>query len=135
MDSASVAELIQTALHWGTINLQVRGSSMYPTIVSGEFVTVAALSAQALHCGDLVVAELDSGLIVVHRLVRSDGILVTKGDANRQTDLPVKRLLGRVIAKRATFRSRLRRAYWPVLRFGRFACDAFKSSARLGTPG
>ena len=87
---------------------------MYPTLFPGDLLTIHA-SDRGYQRGDLILAELLSGLLVVHRVVANHPQLIIKGDANASVDTEVKAVLGRVTAVQRSVRSRLRRCYWPLL--------------------
>lgn len=96
-------------LHSGhPIRFRATGSSMYPTIRDGDFITVEPLASGAVRTGDIVMYTTDERF-VVHRVValRSRDF-VARGDALPQDDPPASldRLLGRVVAvepKRLSF--------------------------------
>lgn len=66
--------------------LAVQGGSMAPTILPGDAIVITR-PPDTLEPGMVLVMEID-GVIVTHRLVKSDGNsnLVTKGDANASVD-------------------------------------------------
>jgi peptidase S24-like protein len=90
----------------GMLHLRVTGSSMLPTIMSGDTLAIQRSSIQrssqdAVSVGDIVLFGRDRRLFV-HRVVAKSapqhGTVVTRGDAMPVLDLPVSEadLLGRV---------------------------------------
>ncbi len=64
----------------------VTGASMEPALRVGD--VVVSIPWREPAAGDVIVFEADDLGRVVHRVVRvgADGVLVTRGDANRHTD-------------------------------------------------
>jgi signal peptidase I len=85
----------------GMLHLRVTGSSMLPTIMSGDTLAIQRSSQDAVSVGDIVLFGRDRRLFV-HRVVAKSapqhGTVVTRGDAMPVLDLPVSEadLLGRV---------------------------------------
>ena len=87
------------------VRFQALGSSMFPSIRSGNVIQLARVEIAGLQPGD-VIAFHRSETLVVHRLVRKDLVagrttLVTRGDSWPRKDLePVapEAVLGRVTA-------------------------------------
>lgn len=93
------------------VRVSVRGMSMFPLLLKGDVVLVRPVTYEALRKGDIVVYERN-GIWVAHRLVRkTEGKLLTQGDANRLMDaaLPFSKVKG-VVVKVA--QSRLWLASW-----------------------
>jgi hypothetical protein len=89
-----------------TVRFRAEGDSMYPTIRNGETITVIAVSADEVVCGDILLCRHRARLLV-HRVVRavaSAGGLTfeLRGDAKASCDAPVGSgaVIGRVIADR-----------------------------------
>jgi signal peptidase I len=94
---------------FGRIRLRVSGTSMVPTILPGDFVSIQQASLHDICPGEVVVF-LRKGRFVVHRVVdrrvaasadSPEGMcLITRGDRLRHDDLPVSslELLGRVVS-------------------------------------
>ena len=83
------------------------GRSMLPSIQPGQPLTIdcAPFTPAA---GD-VIAFIHEGKVVVHRVVASRGWVLTRGDANRLVDLPIRdasALMGRVVAPVTSRRAR-----------------------------
>ena len=77
---------------FGAHPVVITGGSMQPSIRRGDVVIVRSAAATALRPG-VVITFADPnrpGSLVTHRVhdVRVDGRLVTKGDANRDVDVP-----------------------------------------------
>lgn len=83
------------------VRLVVLGTSMHPTIRSGETVTIAPLATGAPKPGTIVLHRA-AGQLVAHRVERrlADGRLLTRGDALVALDPPVApgNVLGVVVA-------------------------------------
>ena len=78
--------------------IRATGSSMYPAIPSGAAVRLAPVHGASITAGDVVLADLGGGKIVLHRVkhVRA-GVVRLQGDANVRMDRPV--MLSDVVAK------------------------------------
>jgi signal peptidase I len=99
-------EVVRT---FGGVRLRVSGTSMVPSILPGDFVSIHQASLHEISPGEVVVF-LRSGRFVVHRVVDrkvaagADGpegmCLITRGDRLRHDDPPVSslELLGRVVS-------------------------------------
>lgn len=89
----------QTLRQRGRLRLRVNGTSMLPAVLPGDVVFVRRCDAGAARSGELVLFQREQRLYV-HRVVARDGaMLVTRGDANPQADVPVQpsEFLGRVV--------------------------------------
>ncbi len=76
-----------------SITLQVDGNSMYPTIKSGEHVTIDLTSDfNSASVGDVIVFKTNRTIgqpyeLIVHRIISvGDGVIRTKGDNNQSLD-------------------------------------------------
>ncbi|HEV2246778.1 MAG TPA: S24/S26 family peptidase [Terriglobia bacterium] len=99
-------EVVRT---FGGVRLRVTGTSMVPSILPGDFVSVLQASLHEISTGQVVVF-LQKGRFVVHRVVDrkvaagAEGpegtCLITRGDRLRHDDPPVSSLdfLGRVVS-------------------------------------
>lgn len=70
-------------------SIRVSGSSMLPTLKSGEMTTVyKKYPYRKLHKGDVVVVKSEKGYSVIHRIVRRyrGNLWVTQGDNNARED-------------------------------------------------
>jgi signal peptidase I len=99
-------EVVRT---FGEVRLRVIGTSMVPSILPGDFVSIRRASLQDISPGE-VVLFLRNGRLVIHRVVdrkvasTSDTpeelFLITRGDRVRHDDPPVSstEFLGRVVS-------------------------------------
>jgi signal peptidase I len=63
---------------------------MYPTLKTGDKITVEPVDAEKIQVGQIVVFKSESGEMIVHRVVKRNGfVLVTAGDSLRRFDSPV----------------------------------------------
>ena len=100
------------ALRIGTlVRFRAEGDSMYPTIRNGEAITIAAVSAGEVVCGDVLLCRHDNR-VMAHRLVGvttrgTDHVLCLRGDAKAACDAPVGAgaLVGKVISVRRNGRT------------------------------
>src|SRR5258708_21738050 len=84
--------------------LRHRGSSMAPALRHGDRLLVEAVRADGLRPGDIAVV-LRAGRLVAHRCIgRSDGRVVTRGDACAVADFPITPdlVFGRVLRRRGS---------------------------------
>ena len=98
-----VAQLVEELLSSDlSVRIAVTGSSMTPTLESGDVVTVSPVPTGQLHLGDLVLFRNKESKLVLHRLVRrleaGTRRWQTRGDASPQLDVPIDEqyILGRV---------------------------------------
>ena len=112
--------------HSVIVRMHVHGSSMYPTIRSGDLVEIHPSPAPHPRRGDIILFESSRGL-TLHRVrqIRPDGAIVARGDAARQNDAPIGLEMVVGVARtrvRNGRRSILKRFYSPLLgelrRFG-----------------
>jgi signal peptidase I len=94
------AEMLRSS---GTVRLELRGTSMLPSLWPGDLLTIQGTAKGAVAPGDMVLVMRDSRFFV-HRLVEKQRIedrffWVTKGDSVLRSDPPVavSELLGRVV--------------------------------------
>lgn len=99
----------EVVLTFGEIRLRVFGTSMVPSILPGDLVSIRQANLQDISLGE-VVLFLQKGRLFVHRVVgrkvaaTADGpdepCLITRGDRLRHEDPPVmsSALLGRVVS-------------------------------------
>jgi signal peptidase I len=97
-------EVVRT---FGEVRLRVIGTSMVPSILPGDFVSIRRAKLQDISQGE-VVLFLRNGQLIIHRVVGrkaaatadspGESRLITRGDRVRQDDPPVSslELLGRV---------------------------------------
>ncbi|HEU4387713.1 MAG TPA: signal peptidase I [Blastocatellia bacterium] len=83
--------------------IRMSGTSMRPAIEDGDLVTVEPQGDQIARAGDVILYHSVRETAVIHRVVRIDRaqgevVIITRGDASSQNDLPVPshRVLGRV---------------------------------------
>jgi signal peptidase I len=98
-------EVVRT---FGGVRLRVSGTSMVPSILPGDLISIHQASLHEIFPGEVVVF-LQEGRFVVHRVVDRKGAantdgphgtcLITRGDRLRKDDPPVSslELLGRVV--------------------------------------
>lgn len=98
-------EIVRT---FGEVRLRVYGTSMAPSILPGDIVSIAQANLENVAPGE-VVSFLQGGRLFVHRVVRCDAPakdqladasqLITRGDRLQHEDPPVSgtELLGRVV--------------------------------------
>jgi len=87
-----------------SLHVKVTGRSMYPYLTGGEILTIRKVQPGSLKRGDLVFFKDQSGLPVLHRIVRiirKDGgryIFQTKGDGTYSFDdlVPEDAIIGKV---------------------------------------
>ena len=103
-DSAVFSAMIVDGLADGAaVRFRAEGDSMYPTIRDGEAITVVAVSADEVVCGDILLCRHGARLLA-HRVVavaRSAGVrqFELRGDAKASCDAPVSApaVVGKVI--------------------------------------
>lgn len=103
--SGLAEEIVRT---FGEVRLRVYGTSMAPSILPGDIVSIAQANLENVAPGE-VVSFLQGGRLFVHRVVRRDAPakdrvadasrLITRGDRLQHEDPPVSdtELLGRVV--------------------------------------
>jgi signal peptidase I len=96
-----VGEVVRT---FGEVRLRVFGTSMAPSILPGDLISVRRAGLDEIRPGEIVLFTRDRNL-AVHRVVAkttnlSESYAITRGDRLRQNDPPVpsSELLGRVHA-------------------------------------
>jgi len=99
-------EIVRT---FGEVRLRVFGTSMVPSILPGDLVSIRQASLNEISPGE-VVLFLRNGRLFVHRVVdrrvvstadsAGESCLITRGDRLRHSDPPVSaaELLGRVVS-------------------------------------
>ena len=83
--------------------IRAMGSSMEPAIPGGAAVRLVPIRGQPVAVGDIVLADLGKGRIVLHRVRRIvAGEVLLRGDANVRTDraVPLEKVLARADAVR-----------------------------------
>jgi signal peptidase I len=116
---------------FGSVRLRLMGTSMVPSILPGDLVTIQHVSFEEISPGEVILFSREGGF-GVHRVVAKAGspqepCLITRGDRLRHNDplLPSSALLGRVecIERHGRrFQSATRLNIWerliaPLLRF------------------
>ena len=100
LDSPRFRAMSEAVLAGGcNIRFQARGLSMQPNIHDGDLVVVAPAAFSELRIGHVVLTEFGGGL-KLHRIISIEstkGLITTKGDASCEPDVPVDKVLGRVI--------------------------------------
>jgi signal peptidase I len=117
MAAAGPGLLAEVLRRFGEVRLRVSGTSMVPAIRPGDVLIVRRCAIEDIDPGDVVLFRGGRRLFV-HRVTRTllgsgPAVLMTKGDALRRHDPPVRssHLLGRVTQIRANkpvLRDRLR---------------------------
>jgi signal peptidase I len=94
-------EIVRT---FGEVRLRVFGTSMVPSILPGDLISVQRAGVSEIASGDVVLYSRE-GRLFAHRVVGCGGsadeaLLITRGDRLRYNDPPVSstELLGRVIS-------------------------------------
>lgn len=102
--TAGAALVADVLARFGRVQIRALGTSMMPTIQSGDILDVEACADTQLSAGDIVLVGGPTGLRA-HRIVdaRWHGqrtIFVTRGDAHWRTDAidSTREVLGRVVA-------------------------------------
>lgn len=98
-------ELLQEGLEKGNnFRFRALGSSMFPSIRSGDVITVKPVESAAICVGDVIFYRRD-GRVYAHRLIRKqriDGVLlfITRGDYLPFSDSPIStsQILGKVVS-------------------------------------
>ncbi len=101
-------DILRTArtelLRDGIYRFRANGSTMRPTIVDGDWLTIEPVSTAQLGVGDIVLLCTSSQTAVVHRILRFEQrhatlYVVTRGDAAEGLDVsvPVSNVVGRVL--------------------------------------
>ena len=123
----------------GTVHLELRGTSMLPSLWPGDLLTIQSAACDEVVPGDIVLVLRDNRFFV-HRLVekrQSQDCLswITRGDAIRHNDPPVAAsdLLGRVArirrANRSFVPSRRVSQFRSVLAWTQWRWDRFRNLA------
>lgn len=83
-DDQILSEAIRLVGEGIQVTLPVNGRSMYPFIIGGRE-SVVLIKPQELRVGHVVLAQVEGGRHVVHRIVQMDGNRITlMGDGNLQ---------------------------------------------------
>ncbi len=133
LQSASVDLILEKISPGQTIWMQVKGTSMVPTLRLSDEVEVEILDPQQMRFADLVVLETPEAGLVIHRFFgwRDDGhhSMVTKGDASPRFDppWPDARFLGRVRTVRTGGCTRSCRRGWLLLGAARSLLVGFRA--------
>jgi signal peptidase I len=104
-DSNLLGDLVGAALTTGAVvRFRAEGTSMRPTILDGDVITVAAISTSDVVNGDVLLCRHDNR-VLAHRVVdiiarSSDLYFHLRGDAKSACDAPVRAdaVVGRVIS-------------------------------------
>ena len=84
--AALSTELIENS---GGLRVRAHGSSMLPTIRSGDILTVEKVDSNRLRIGDVVLIQNASSSVLAHRIIKRDGDRwTTCGDALNMHDAP-----------------------------------------------
>lgn len=77
----------------------ISSNSMWPVLEEGDLVFVKSIEPEDIKIGDVVIYTTEDGFII-HRVVKlRDKTLVTKGDANVNSDTPVEydKVIGKTV--------------------------------------
>ena len=100
LNSEQFAQLSAEVLRAGfSIRFRATGDSMRPLIREGDRVLVKPIAASKIKAGDVVLAEMDTGRAVMHRVIRVEqGAFTLQADQSQQPDgvLPEASILGRL---------------------------------------
>jgi signal peptidase I len=87
----------------GAVRFRALGGSMFPTLISGDVLSIEACAADVVEIGDIVVM-CEADRVFAHRLVdkqleRNEPFVITRGDAHWQNDppRPASVVVGRVV--------------------------------------
>jgi signal peptidase I len=83
------------------VRFEARGASMRPFIQDGDLVTIQAVEAGSVKKGDILLARMNGGRLVVHRARQvTPAFVLIQGDAVMDPDgrLSLSSILGRVTA-------------------------------------
>ena len=102
-----LAAVIETALTAGTtVRFRAEGTSMYPTIRDGEAITIAAICADDIVRGDVLLCRHETRM-VAHRVIGvatrgPDRVFELRGDSKASSDVPVNAnaVIGRITGVR-----------------------------------
>ncbi len=93
------AEVLQS---WGMLQLRAQGTSMLPTVLPGDLLTIEPKTSEQIQAGDIALYARE-GRFFVHRIVSKSSVrgqvfLIARGDCMSQQDPPIREteLLGRV---------------------------------------
>lgn len=74
------------------LRLRVTGTSMFPFLKTGSYVTISRVPLSELKIGDIIFCRCDDGSFKLHRLiVIQNKMLITKGDALGFPDKPFEK--------------------------------------------
>jgi signal peptidase len=124
MKDAGFVELAREILAQGhSIRFKAHGSSMFPLIQNGDFLTVRPFEGWDAKPGDVIFYLTRGDKSIVHRVIRIDSrndhpVLITRGDASPSSRERVQKeqVLGKVIEiHRGNRRIHLNRNLWWIL--------------------
>ncbi len=91
-----------------SVSITVRGTSMYPTLFSGDQVTLIPYDKK-IHPGDIILVR-PKDQFLLHRLVeKKEGLYYTKGDNVSDQDPPSVEIIATLCHQKKTILSRLKR--------------------------
>ena len=100
LNSEQFAQLSSELLRAGhAVRFRATGGSMRPLVREGDRVLVKPIAASKIKAGDVVLAEMDTGRAVMHRVIRVEqGAFTLQADQSQQPDgvLPGSKILGRL---------------------------------------
>lgn len=105
LDPDQLLEVSKELLALGyKVSFRATGTSMEPTIMDGDVITISALNERRLRCGEIVFIKTDLGRPIIHRVVSlqdmsDQNLIQTCGDNASVKDNPVEKqqVLGKII--------------------------------------
>ena len=89
------------------LRFRASGDSMQPFIHDGDILEVSPASGQVVHCGDVLLVDIDDGRLLVHRVIKTRQVesqfsYLIQGDNCSSMDgwFQAKDILGRVVQVR-----------------------------------
>ena len=68
----------------------ISSNSMWPILEKGDLILVKGVKKDDIKIGDIIVYRVEDGFII-HRVIKlKDKTLITKGDANTNSDAPIQ---------------------------------------------
>ncbi len=95
----AISDIISEKLNNGPVTLKVNSHSMSPFIKKGDLVKIQSATISDLQPEKDIICFLQNEVLVIHRLINiKQNHLVTKGDANLNSDIPLsfEQLRGKV---------------------------------------
>lgn len=97
MDNTKIFELLQHFLKNKSVDITVKGNSMFPTFHEGDVITISKHDDYEI--GDVVVFRYKNNELLVHRLLKKTSRYFCKGDNSfRLEDIDLSNIMGKVNA-------------------------------------